>query len=327
MGTQYTKWDDEVEDARIEVRRAKAEEEEARRDHTEKKLLLERGERSAQRSDRNAADARSRIAEARRRADEARRKGDEDRRKGLSIHRWANELHRWEAEGQRANSDMRRFEDEGRRFTRDSRAASAEARLKGDVVSEMVKSSHKARQKFSFLLSRPKSPTVSEESAPPAPLDPSASLHLTQVVVDEGVEDSAVGVSHGEEGVIGADGPAPLEEVPEETDVGDDGLLSSTSGQALSDTPSQLKITAWATGWLKSTLDGMARSPAQLLRLVADAQGTLSLYVDTPTQTDAVVFHDGAQVLLIDADVLSILSGATLDVTETPAGTSLRLDR
>lgn len=86
-----------------------------------------------------------------------------------------------------------------------------------------------------------------------------------------------------------------------------------------------LTITEPATLALKDILDGMEHGPSQALRLVAQADGNISLALDTAGENDQTLNIEGRTLLLIETPLPETLRGATLDVAQAPEGTSIVL--
>ena len=313
MSTKYSDHDNQLEDARLEVRRASAEEKKAQDELTEKKLVFERQERFGLRAEKKVSDARQRLMQARRSADDAKRKGDEARRRGLPKHKWDAEVRRWETEAQRADQDIRRSEEEARRFQRDARAASDQMREKGEGVVALIKTAHSAQQRYSFLLKRPNASQAQLD----APLD-GTGAHVPDTLVAGEEDDPAVADTPEHSGTAEAQTP------PGEQTDGDEAAYGERGPDH---PPAHLEITAGARAFLGQTLGSVEHQPGQLLRLHVDDQGSLSLYVDARKQSDSVVAHEGLDIMVIDAEILPDLYGARLDVTETHAGLSIFLDR
>ena len=61
------------------------------------------------------------------------------------------------------------------------------------------------------------------------------------------------------------------------------------------------------------------------LRLVPTQTGHLALILDIYRKGDNVVEHDGAKVLLIDAELIDVVDGLRFDCVETPEGRHLEI--
>ena len=85
-----------------------------------------------------------------------------------------------------------------------------------------------------------------------------------------------------------------------------------------------LQISTRATGALRETLEGMERGPGELLRLIADADGRITLVLDSTRPGDTVISHDNVPVLIVDPTTLpQSLLGKTLDVSLSYEGTQI----
>ncbi len=277
----FANYDEEYEDAKAAVAKARREEEKIRQEFTESKLLMERSERFAQQSSKRAQQAATQESTAKRTAIEARRKLREAGLKGQSKHRWEQQARQAEAEATRAANDARRFVEETRRKEREAKEVGKALAAKNEAVNKIVGVAHAAEQRMKFLAIRPRDTRPSQPAA---------------------VE------------------PAETEEELVDVDAAVDQEAPSTEDAAL-------VITPQAVTTLKSTLDTMEHSADQLLRLVVDDEGTLSLYLDTATPTDQIVAHDGSIVMVIGQPVLASLAGAVIDVDEAVNGASLVLTR
>ena len=264
MADIYANYDEEYEDAKAAVSRAKRDEEKVRQEYTEAKLLMDRSERLGQQASKRAQQAATQETNAKRSAETARRKVREAGLKGQSKIRWEQQARQSEAEATRAANDARRFTEEARRKEREGKEVGKALAAKNEAVNDIVKTAHAAEQRMKFLAIRPRDTRPSEP-----------------VAVEPDVEEE------------------PPEEDQDETAV--EQMPSAI------DTP--LVITSQAMTTLKSTLDTMEHSPDQLLRLVVDDEGVLSIYLDTASQTDEVVAHDGSLVMVIDRPILA--SGST----------------
>jgi len=86
-----------------------------------------------------------------------------------------------------------------------------------------------------------------------------------------------------------------------------------------------LTVTEQACAELKRMLGSADHEPEQVIRLAPDRPGNYSLTLDTEQEGDQAVEHEGATVLVIESALSERLSGATLDVRQTPEGPSLSL--
>jgi len=86
-----------------------------------------------------------------------------------------------------------------------------------------------------------------------------------------------------------------------------------------------LTVSDDARAHLASLLENVEGAPDDAaIRLVAQPQG-LGLAVDTPDDADETVEHDGRTILVMDAEVASMLDERTLDIQQTEQGTALAI--
>ena len=83
------------------------------------------------------------------------------------------------------------------------------------------------------------------------------------------------------------------------------------------DEPIPVTITDHASAFLKEILDNTEHEPHQLLRLMFNPDGEISLALDTENENDQVVTHQETAVLLIQSPLPDLLVGKTLDVGES----------
>lgn len=81
-----------------------------------------------------------------------------------------------------------------------------------------------------------------------------------------------------------------------------------------------IRITESAARHLKKRLASRAVNPNQRLRLVAAPGAQVGLVLDQARETDEIIEVDGSPILLIEAALVPILKGATLDCSNTPEG-------
>ncbi len=144
-------WDEDLEEARAQLRLTKLGEEKARAAHTEVKLRQEREDRQAAAARKKVQNAKNLDVQSRQKSEEAKRKAEEALRKGFPRHRWEGEIQRWSTEQQRAAVDARRFEDEARRAERDAKALAKDVKVKQEIVTEKFGVTHVLGQKFDYL--------------------------------------------------------------------------------------------------------------------------------------------------------------------------------
>ncbi len=103
--------------------------------------------------------------------------------------------------------------------------------------------------------------------------------------------------------------------------------VTEVSGKTEEDQVKALQITTRATAALKEVLDNLRQQAGQVLRLVTDADGTITLFVDERRASDMVVLHDGEPVLVIAPSAISAaMIGKTLDVSPSYEGTQIILE-
>lgn len=86
-----------------------------------------------------------------------------------------------------------------------------------------------------------------------------------------------------------------------------------------------IRIRKSAARHLRRLLACRAQGPNQCLRLVPGPAGQAGLVLDRAREGDEVIEVDGAPVLLLDAALVPIVRGATLDCEATPEGSQLTL--
>ena len=111
-------------------------------------------------------------------------------------------------------------------------------------------------------------------------------------------------------------------------------ISQSSGGKRPSGQPSErggegssLAVTEDATATLSQILDNTVHRPNQVLRLNADSEGNVKFTLDTATEDDSVVTHEGSVVMIIESPLPESLQGTTLDVERTPSGPTLILSR
>ena len=85
-----------------------------------------------------------------------------------------------------------------------------------------------------------------------------------------------------------------------------------------------LTVTDKAAQYLRESLAHKEEGAAEALRIVQSDDG-FQLTLDNPKDGDQVFEQDGQNYLVLDEGVGQVLSGATLDVHESPQGLSLTL--
>lgn len=87
-----------------------------------------------------------------------------------------------------------------------------------------------------------------------------------------------------------------------------------------------IAVTEAASAVIKHLLNTTEReSEEQVLRIVANSQGDYGFVLDLERENDHILRDNGATIVLVDLEVGERLSGATLDVQETPQGPAFRL--
>ena len=94
-------WDEDLEEARAQLKLTKLGEEKARAAHTEVKLRQEREDWQAAAARKKVQNAKNLEVQSRQKSEEAKRKAEEALRKGFPRHRWEGEIQRWSTEQQR----------------------------------------------------------------------------------------------------------------------------------------------------------------------------------------------------------------------------------
>jgi len=84
-----------------------------------------------------------------------------------------------------------------------------------------------------------------------------------------------------------------------------------------------LTVTESAKQLLKKTLRSHSDDPETGLRLSMDSGGQLGIKLDSESEDDQVVEHEGAKVLLVAPGLATALEGNTLDVQDTDDGSKL----
>jgi hypothetical protein len=72
-------------------------------------------------------------------------------------------------------------------------------------------------------------------------------------------------------------------------------------------------------------LESIEHEPDQLLRVAMGTEGSLGLVLDSQREGDQVIEHENVPVLVIEPELSDSLSGALLDVRDTPEGPRLAL--
>ena len=88
-----------------------------------------------------------------------------------------------------------------------------------------------------------------------------------------------------------------------------------------------VNVTERAKIVLKSALSRSVEEEGIGLRVEISGEGTCALFPDREKAGDQVVEHEGDVLLLIGAEALQPLDGATIDLAETPEGAQLVVTR
>jgi Fe-S cluster assembly iron-binding protein IscA len=86
-----------------------------------------------------------------------------------------------------------------------------------------------------------------------------------------------------------------------------------------------LTVTEGAKQLLKETLREHSEDPETGIRLSVKEGGQFGIVLDTESEGDQVVEHDGDKVLLVAPGLSTVLEGKTLDVHDTEEGPKLFL--
>lgn len=87
----------------------------------------------------------------------------------------------------------------------------------------------------------------------------------------------------------------------------------------------RVEVTTEASELLKSLLEHSSATPGQTLRLIAKGGGQLGLSLDDVRDGDEIVEVSGQPVLAIAGDVVSLIDGATIAVTNEDEGKGLTI--
>ncbi len=276
--------DDEYEDARIALVKARREEEKARERQGEARSRHERERTMVDRARKREAEARVQEGEARRRVDEATRRVEDARRRGSPQNRWETQARQSKAEGMQATRDAQRWGEEARRKELQLRPMSDQVRVRAAELADRTKETHRWEQRTKFLALRGGSGRP--QSSGDGPVISAPPSEPEKVV------------------------PTPVQAPPP--------VLAGFA---------PLVVTEGAGAFLSQLLSGMDRQADQLLRFVADPNGSLTLALDVERQGDTVMGHSGTRVLLVESAPPEGLRGATLDVAQSSEGANLIISR
>ena len=88
-----------------------------------------------------------------------------------------------------------------------------------------------------------------------------------------------------------------------------------------------LTVTESAKQLLKETLREHSEDPETGIRLSVKEGGQFGIVLDSESEGDQVVEHEGAKVLLVAPELATALEGNTLDVQDTEEGPKLFLSK
>ena len=102
-------------------------------------------------------------------------------------------------------------------------------------------------------------------------------------------------------------------------------LTQVDSAQTVTEDKQTITITELVPPTCAQILDDMDHDPEQALRLILDHSGEARLELDSPTEGDILIEHQGSVVLLIKSPLPEPLVGKTLDIVNTPEGVRFTL--
>lgn len=88
-----------------------------------------------------------------------------------------------------------------------------------------------------------------------------------------------------------------------------------------------LTVTESAKQILKETLQEHSDDPETSIRLSVQEGGQFGIKLDSESEGDQVVEHDGAKVLLVASGLSNVLEGRTMDVHDTEEGPKLYITK
>jgi Fe-S cluster assembly iron-binding protein IscA len=88
-----------------------------------------------------------------------------------------------------------------------------------------------------------------------------------------------------------------------------------------------LTVTEDAKQLLKETLREHSDDPETGIRLSVKEEGQFGIVLDSESEGDQVVEHEGAKVLLVSPGLATALEGSTLDVQDTDDGQKLFISK
>ena len=88
-----------------------------------------------------------------------------------------------------------------------------------------------------------------------------------------------------------------------------------------------LTVTESAKQLLRETLREHSEDPETGIRLSVKEGGQFGIVLDSESEGDQVVEHEGAMVLLVAPEMATALEGNTLDVQDTEEGPKLFLSK
>ena len=157
MGTEQEpiEWDDEIDDIIVEMDVVRRDQEKARGNLAESRVLHDRTERFERLALKRATEGRIKLGEAQRKPANAKRRAEDARRQGMSRQRWDLEARRWDTEAKNLVKTIRRLEDEARRKERDSKSVAEEVRNRTETITQNLKVTHSLQQRLNYLQQLP----------------------------------------------------------------------------------------------------------------------------------------------------------------------------
>jgi Fe-S cluster assembly iron-binding protein IscA len=88
-----------------------------------------------------------------------------------------------------------------------------------------------------------------------------------------------------------------------------------------------LTVSEDAKNLLKETLHEYSEDPETAIRLSAKEGGGFGIKLDTESEGDQIIEHQGSKVLLVSPELSNMLEGRTLDVQDTEKGPKLTISQ
>ena len=282
-------WDERIRDASARLTQARRDLEEARDALLKARRRYDRLRSALDRAVKHASQARSNEADVRRRAEEARRQ--------------AAEAGKW---SQRKLDQPGQGQPEQSRFRLDAESIRLGNSLR-TIEAEMDRRAAEVRR---------------GETALRSTADNIRSLGSDVAALERRVLDldQAVRRSARLRDLARLSGPT---EKTRRQDTQNDSAAAAPAGTDPDPDSAPLTITDRAAVYLRSVLYGMRRRPGQILRFIPEADGGVTLALDTPRHGDEVVSVGDASVLLVQAPLPPDLQGTTVDVRGSAYGLEL----